>query len=139
MAKHEGKHVYDWHGKTVEVTTRPLWKHLGLTISIDVLVDGKRALATGGKFKLKDTDAAYFEVDGRKHKMTLDWRVSTDTSYLYTNIQPIGYALMIDDRHIGQATIYHSTLKSKMMATVVIVGGVLIYMLVAIVFLTAHK
>jgi len=65
--------VAEWCGNPVEVTARFIPKFLWTTASIDVLVDSRCVLRTGGKWKIVGTSAARFDHAGSIHDIELTW------------------------------------------------------------------
>jgi hypothetical protein len=62
-----------WHGSTVEVTARLVPRYLWTTASIDVFLDGRCILRTGGQLKLIGSSSAEFDHDGSVHSVELSW------------------------------------------------------------------
>jgi hypothetical protein len=62
-----------WRGRTVEVRARPVPRHLWTTASIDVLLDGRCILRTGGEGTLTGSVSAEFDHGGAVHTVELSW------------------------------------------------------------------
>ncbi len=62
-----------WHGSAVVVTARLVPRYLWLTASIDVFLDGRCILRTGGQMKSVGPSSAEFDHDGRSHTVELSW------------------------------------------------------------------
>jgi hypothetical protein len=62
-----------WRGSTVVVRARPVPRHLWTTASIDVLLDGRCILRTGGAAKITGPVSAEFDHDGAVHTVELSW------------------------------------------------------------------
>jgi hypothetical protein len=62
-----------WHGCTVEVTARLVPRYLWTTSSIDVFLDGRCILRTGGQMKVTGSSSAEFQHDGATHTVAISW------------------------------------------------------------------
>jgi hypothetical protein len=62
-----------WHGSTIEVTARLIPRYLWTTASIDVFLDGRCILRTGGQMKTIGSSSAEFHHDGAVHIVELSW------------------------------------------------------------------
>ncbi len=62
-----------WRGCTVEVTARLVPRYLWSTASIDVHLDGRCILRTGGQRKIVGSSTAEFQHDGESHTVALSW------------------------------------------------------------------
>jgi hypothetical protein len=62
-----------WHGSTVEVTARLVPRYLWTTASIDVFLDGRCILRTGGQMRMVGSGSAEFDHDGALHTVELSW------------------------------------------------------------------
>ena len=63
----------DWNGARLEVRCWALARKLWLTCSIDVYVDDRCVLRTGGKFKNVGSHSAQFTRDNATHTVELTW------------------------------------------------------------------
>lgn len=63
----------EWNGSRFAVTSTLLPRKLWQAASIDVFLDGKCLLRTGGVFKLTGSHSAEFEHEGIHHQVTLSW------------------------------------------------------------------
>jgi len=68
--------VARWQGSAVEVQARLVPRFLWNTASIDVFLDGKCILRTGGKLNLTGSYSATFDHSGSTHKAELTWGFS---------------------------------------------------------------
>ena len=62
-----------WEGSAVEVRARVVPRYFWTTCSIDVFLDGRRILKTGGQMKAVGSSIAEFHHDGAAHKAELSW------------------------------------------------------------------
>jgi hypothetical protein len=62
-----------WRGSTVEVRARLVPGHLWTTASIDVFLDGRCILRSGGEGKPTGSRSAEFHHDGEVHTLELSW------------------------------------------------------------------
>jgi hypothetical protein len=62
-----------WRGYAVEVTARLVPRYLWTTSSIDVFLDGRCILRTGGQMKVIGSSSAEFQHDGAVHTVELSW------------------------------------------------------------------
>ena len=62
-----------WHDCTVEVKARLVPRYLWTTASIDVFLDGRCIVQTGGQMKFTGSSSAEFEHDGESHLVELSW------------------------------------------------------------------
>jgi hypothetical protein len=62
-----------WHGSTVEVTARLVPRYLWSTASIDVFLDGRCILRTGGQMRAVGSSSAEFDHDGEAHTVEVSW------------------------------------------------------------------
>lgn len=62
-----------WKGAAVRVTCRIIGRYVWTTASIDVSVNGKTVLRSGGVLKITGDTVATFEHEGVSHKMALRW------------------------------------------------------------------
>jgi hypothetical protein len=62
-----------WHGSEVEVKARIVPRYGWTTASIDVFLDGKCILRTGGQLKVTGSSGAVFDHEGSRHFVELSW------------------------------------------------------------------
>lgn len=62
-----------WKGASVQVTSRIIGRYAWTTASIDVSVDGKIVLRSGGVMKITGHAASAFEHEGVAHNVGLSW------------------------------------------------------------------
>lgn len=72
-----------WNNKEIEVSANLVPLFLWTTASIDVLLEGKRILKTGGKLKIIGSVTSEFEDEGTKHEARLTWGRATRRSFPY--------------------------------------------------------
>jgi hypothetical protein len=65
-----------WEGSTVEVRARVVPRYFWTTASIDVFLDGRCILQTGGQKRATGESFAEFEHGGRMHTAELFWGVA---------------------------------------------------------------
>ena len=68
--------VARWQGSTVEVKARLVPRFLWNIASIDVFLDGRCILRTGGKLNLTGSYSASFDHTGSSHRAELTWGFS---------------------------------------------------------------
>src|SRR5436190_1796611 len=64
---------YTWEDRRVSVEAHKITRRLWITTSIDVLLDGKRILRTGGKPQLTGTCSEVFVEGDDKHTVEVSW------------------------------------------------------------------
>lgn len=62
-----------WKGASIEVTSRIVARYAWTTASIEVSVNGRTVLRSGGVMKIAGDSAASFEYAGMSHQATLSW------------------------------------------------------------------
>jgi hypothetical protein len=62
-----------WHGSVVEVKARLVPRYAWTTASIDVFLDGRCVLRTGGVMKVAGSSRAEFDHDGSRNVVELSW------------------------------------------------------------------
>ncbi|HTY86399.1 MAG TPA: hypothetical protein VMB80_02960 [Candidatus Acidoferrum sp.] len=62
-----------WQGKAVLVRAHYVPRFVWTTASIDVYLDDRCVLRTGGQFKLTGSHSATFTEGGREHRVELTW------------------------------------------------------------------
>jgi hypothetical protein len=72
-----------WRGKTVEVTARLVPRYLWTTASIDVFLEGRCILRTGGQLKMIGSSSAEFDDDGSVHTVELSWGSEHQLTFPY--------------------------------------------------------
>jgi len=72
-----------WQGKTISVRASYIPRFLWTTASIDVFLDGRCVLRTGGQLKVVGSHAAKFNDGGFEHRMELKWGVSSNFRFPY--------------------------------------------------------
>jgi len=65
--------IIKWRDSTVEVQARLVPRWLWTTASIDVLVDGRTILRTGGQMKFTGSHSTQFTHSGATHAAELCW------------------------------------------------------------------
>jgi len=62
-----------WKGASVHVTSRIIGRYAWTTASIDVSVNGKTVLRSGGVMKITGDTVSTFEHEGASHRVALSW------------------------------------------------------------------
>ena len=75
--------VVKWQGSTVEVEAPLIRRLLWTTTSINVILDGKPILRTGGQLKFVGSQSAVFTHSGLEHTAKLNWGMSGLCSFPY--------------------------------------------------------
>jgi hypothetical protein len=65
--------MISWQGKAVSVRARYVPRFVWTTASIDVYLDDRCVLRTGGQFKLTGSHSATFTDGSTEHRMELTW------------------------------------------------------------------
>jgi hypothetical protein len=78
-----------WKGTPIRVTARIVPRYAWLTTSIDVAVDGRVVLKTGGVRKVVGVHDETVEVDGVRRRLSLAWGAFSSGSF--------PFSLAIDD------------------------------------------
>jgi hypothetical protein len=84
-----------WQDGTIEVRARLVPRYLWSTASIEVLLDGRCILQTGGRMKFTGTEVATFTHAGSEHTARLLWGAGFLRSF--------PYKLRIDDAPVSEA------------------------------------
>ncbi|MFY9288544.1 MAG: hypothetical protein WAO98_08590 [Alphaproteobacteria bacterium] len=87
-----------WNNNTLKVTAAFIPKFLWSTASIDVSINGRRVLATGGPLKRTGVCLANFCEDRNIHKIRLEWG-KADWRWF-------PYRLFIDDAVVAESKVY---------------------------------
>jgi hypothetical protein len=72
-----------WHGSEVEVKARIVPRYGWTTASIDVFLDGKCILRTGGQMEVTGSSSAVFDHDGSRHFAELSWGMARGLEFPY--------------------------------------------------------
>jgi hypothetical protein len=72
-----------WNGSTIVVTARLVPRYSWTTASIDVFLDGRCILRTGGQMKVTGSSWAEFDHDGSVHTVELSWGLALGLSFPY--------------------------------------------------------
>jgi hypothetical protein len=86
-----------WHGSEVLVKARIVPRYGWTTASIDVFLDGKCILRTGGQPKVTGSSWAVFDHDGSRHFAELSWGMVRGLEF--------PYVLRIDDAKVALADV----------------------------------
>jgi hypothetical protein len=89
--------VIKWHDSTIEVQARLVPRYLWCTASIEVLLDGRCILQTGGRMKFTGTEVATFTHAGSEHTARLLWGAGFLRSF--------PYKLRIDDAPVSEGRV----------------------------------
>jgi hypothetical protein len=81
-----------WNGLAVDVSARLVSRYAWTTASIDVFVDGKPILKTGGVFKIAAKHSERFQEQEGVHSAEISWGKAT--------LQSFPIVLKIDDTQI---------------------------------------
>jgi hypothetical protein len=87
-----------WEGSTVEVRARVVPRYLWTTASIDVFLDGRCILKTGGQMKAVGSSTAEFHHGGAAHWAELSWGQARMRDELYLTFP---YQLFFDGGKIA--------------------------------------
>jgi hypothetical protein len=82
-----------WHGSTVEVKSRLVPIYFWTTASIDVFLDGRCILRSGGQKKVSGSSSAHFDHGGSTHVVELSWEKAHGIEF--------PYILRIDDAKVA--------------------------------------
>jgi len=89
-----------WKGASVHVSSRIIGRYAWTTASIDVSVNGKTILRSGGVMKITGGAVSTFEHEGASHKIALSWgRIS---------LRSFPFRLEIDGDLIADSRVYVS-------------------------------
>jgi hypothetical protein len=69
----EAQLITNWKGSEIVTRASYLPQRLWLAATIDVLLDGKKILSTGGQLKFEGTYVQQFEYDQSEHTARLEW------------------------------------------------------------------
>ena len=72
-----------WHGSEVQVKARLVPRYGWTTASIDVFLDGRCILRTGGQKKVTGSSWAVFDHDGSRHFVELSWGMARGLEFPY--------------------------------------------------------
>ncbi len=75
--------MISWQGKAVLVRAHYVPRFVWTTASIDVYLDDRCVLRTGGQFKLTGSHSATFTDGGTEHRMELTWAGSGGFRFPY--------------------------------------------------------
>ena len=92
-----GRHcTASWNGVSIQVTARTVPRYLFTTASIDVMVDGRQVIGTGGVLKRTGSHQVSFQIGNLSHRATLSWGVGSPASFPF-RLQ-IDEALVLEGR-----------------------------------------
>ena len=72
-----------WHGSEVLVKARLVPRYGWTTASIDVFLDGRCIVRTGGQTKVTGSSWAVFDHDGSRHFVELSWGMARGLEFPY--------------------------------------------------------
>jgi hypothetical protein len=118
--------LIQWQDSTIEVQARLVPRYLWCTASIEVLLDGRCLLQTGGQMKFTGTEVATFTHAGSKHTARLLWGAGFLRSF--------PYSLRIDDAPVSEARVYIRNWPMGLVAVAVVSSMVLAAIVAALHF-----
>jgi hypothetical protein len=86
-----------WGGSWISVTARMVGRYVWTTTSIDVAIDGKTVLRTGGVPKITGSHTEQIDYGTARHQMTLSWGRSMGRSF--------PFKITIDDNLIQEGRV----------------------------------
>ena len=89
--------LIQWQESAIEVQARLVPRYLWSTASIEVRLDGRCILQTGGQMKFTGTEVATFTHAGTKHTARLLWGAGFLRSF--------PYSLRIDDAPVSEGRV----------------------------------
>jgi hypothetical protein len=98
MTSEQNPHA-SWKSAEISVFAQPVLKYAFMTVSIDVLLNGRLILATGGALKVTGNTTQEFEHQGQLHLAKMSWGKGKLKSFPIT--------LTIDGEHVleGEVTV----------------------------------
>ena len=90
--------IREWRGSVIRVRARLIPRFLCQTASIDVFVDDRPVLRTGGQLKLVGGASSTFQHLGSSHILELNWGIGLPWSFPYT--------LSIDGTQVTESRVY---------------------------------
>jgi hypothetical protein len=72
-----------WRGSNVEVKARLVPRYFWTTASIDVFLDGRCILQTGGQMKVTGSSSAEFDHEGSRNVVELSWEKERHFGFPY--------------------------------------------------------
>ena len=72
-----------WHDCAVEVKARLVPRYLWTTASIDVFLNGRCIVQTGGQMRITGSSSAEFDHDGTTHVVELAWGKAWGSQFPY--------------------------------------------------------
>jgi hypothetical protein len=91
-----------WHGSTVAVRARLVPRYVWSTASIDVFLDGRCVLRTGGQMKVTGSSSSVFYHDGEEHTAELSWGLAIHTTFPF-ELRIDGAKVMVSDVPVENA------------------------------------
>jgi hypothetical protein len=108
-----------WHGSTVDVQARCVPRFLWTTASIDVFLDGRCILQTGGQLKITGSHSATFTHSNLTHSTKLSWQ-RTGFSFSFP------YELEIDSVSVAKARVHIRNWPLMLVGGVLLAGMVIL-------------
>jgi hypothetical protein len=102
----------------IEVKARIVPRYCWTTASIDVFLDGRCILRTGGQMKVTGSSCAEFDHDGSTHSVELSWGKATGLEF--------PYVLTIDDAKVSLAGVPIENPTLTAIPVLIVAGVVLI-------------
>jgi hypothetical protein len=118
-----------WHGSTIEVTARIVPRYLWTTASIDVFLDGRCILRTGGQMRIIGSSSAEFHHDGSVHTAELSWENVHDRGFIRPGFP---YQLRIDGTKVAVAEVAVENPGLILIPLLVLVSPILLALLLSL-------
>ena len=93
----DGIETKSWQGSTVEVRACLIAKYLWTTATIDVLLDDRYILRTGGKLKIVGAVKSEFAHNGTTYQATVSWGMGS--------LKHFPYQLDIDEERVASGRV----------------------------------
>jgi hypothetical protein len=89
--------IGEWKGRQVSVTSRLIPRFFWMTSSIDVFIDSRCVLKTGGQLKMIGRSSSSFEDSGTTHLVELTWG--------HASLRSFPIEVKIDEEHIAKTRV----------------------------------
>ena len=106
-----------WHECPVEVKARLVPRYFWTTASIDVFLDGRCIVQTGGQRKITGSSSAEFDHDGTTHVVELSWGKAWGTKF--------PYVLTIDNAKVALADVPVENARPVMIIWVILASALM--------------
>jgi hypothetical protein len=111
-----GEKKTQWNGCAIEVTARLIPRFLWSTASIDVFLDGRCILRTGGQLGFTGSSWAVFHHARSLHKVELSWERAIGHAF--------PYRLTIDDDEVAASLVFVENLAFFVIPAALVVGSI---------------